>query len=242
MQDDWVDWLPVVQLALNGRDSTTTGVSPFLLSHGYPLRTVDPLTDIAAPENPRSPIQKGEAIVAKIKAITEWAQSEMAKTQQDQELQANRSRNVAPAYKVGDKVYLSLRNVRTDRPSKKLDARSAKFTVIKVVSPSSYKLDTPPGIHDVFNVDLLRPAANDPLPSQAVDDPQPPAILVDDAEEWLVQKILKERQKKLPGRGLRTRLEYLVKWQGYANPTWEPALALQDTTALDDYLQGQEGG
>jgi hypothetical protein len=42
---------------------------------------------------------KGETIVAKVKAITEWAQSEMAKAQQDQEQQANRSRNVAPAYK-----------------------------------------------------------------------------------------------------------------------------------------------
>jgi hypothetical protein len=97
-QNDWADWLPVVQLALNGRDSATTGVSPFLLSHGYPLRTIDPLTEVIPPADTRTPIQKGEAIVAKIKGVTEWAQSEMAKAQQDQEIQANRSRNVAPAY------------------------------------------------------------------------------------------------------------------------------------------------
>ena len=66
----------------------------------------------------------------------------MAKAQQDQELQANHSRNVAPAYKVGDKVYLSLRNIRTERPSKKLDARAIKFIVLEVISPTSYKLDT----------------------------------------------------------------------------------------------------
>jgi sialic acid synthase SpsE len=136
-----------------------------MLSHGYPLRTVDPLIDAVASVKPKTPIQKGETIVAKVKALTEWAQSEMAKTQQDQEQQANRSRNVAPAYQVGDKVYLSLRNVRTQRPSKKLEARSAKFTVLEVISPASYKLDTPPGIHNVFHVDLLRPAAADPFPS-----------------------------------------------------------------------------
>ena len=71
--------MPVVQLALNGRDSTTTGVSPFLLGHGYPLRTIDPLTEVLVPATQKSPIQKGEAIVAKIKEITEWAGSEIAK-------------------------------------------------------------------------------------------------------------------------------------------------------------------
>jgi hypothetical protein len=236
-QDDWAFWLPVVQLALNGRDSTSTGVSPFLLSHGYPLRVIDPFADVVLHTDPKSPIQKGEAIVAKVKAITEWAQSEMAKAQQDQEVQANRSRGVAPAYQVGDKVYLSLRNIRTERPSKKLDDRSAKFTILEVINPSSYRLDTPPGVSNVFNVDLLRPAATDPLPSQKVDDPQPPALLVEESKEYIVEKILGERQRKLPGKGSKTRLEYRVKWQGYARPTWEPATALEDTMALDDYLQ-----
>jgi hypothetical protein len=52
-----------------------------------------------------------------------------------------------------------------------------------------------------------------------------------------VEEILDERQKKLLGRGRCTQLEYFVKWQGYVNPTWEPALALEDTTALDEYLE-----
>ena len=241
-QDDWVFWLPVVQLAINGRDSTVTGLSPFMLSHGYPLRTMDPLVEVPVPTTLRSPIQRGQAIVAKLKAVTQWAQSEMAKSQQDQELYANRSRNVAPAYRVGDKVYLSLQNIRTDRPSKKLDDRSAKFTVVEVVGPSSYRLDTPSGIHNVFHTDLLRPAADDQLPSQVLDDSQPPAIVVDGEEEWLVEKILRERKRKLPGRGRRTCLEYLVKWRGYAKPTWTLASLLEDTEALDKYLEERGGG
>ena len=108
-------------------------------------------------------------------------------------------------------VYLSLRNIKTKRPSKKLDNRSTKFTITKVIGLLSYRLNTPPRVHNVFHADLLRPAATDPLPSQVVDDPQPPAIIMDDNEYWLVEKILQKRRKKLPGRGSRTRLEYLVK-------------------------------
>ena len=106
----------------------------------------------------------------------------MAKAQQDQETQTNRSRKVSLVYKVRDMVYLSLRNIKTKRPSKKLDNRSVKFTITKVIGLLSYRLNTPPGVHNVFHADLLRPAATDPLPSQVVDDPQPPTIIIDDNE------------------------------------------------------------
>jgi len=36
-QDDWVNWLPLVQFALNNRASSTTGESPFYLNHGRHL-------------------------------------------------------------------------------------------------------------------------------------------------------------------------------------------------------------
>ncbi|OJD21163.1 hypothetical protein ACJ73_07502 [Blastomyces percursus] len=52
--------------------------------------------------------------------------------QQEQEKQANKHRNPAPQFKIGDKVWLNLKNISTDRPSKKLDARNAKYTSIKL--------------------------------------------------------------------------------------------------------------
>ena len=108
--------------------------------------------------------------------------------------------------------------------------------VTKVISGSTYQLDTPPGVHNVFHVSLLRPVAQDPLPSQVQDDYQPPPLTVDDGEEWWeVEKILQERTRRGRGRGGPLRSEVLVKWKGFATPTWEPRRELQDTTALAEF-------
>jgi len=154
----------------------------------------------------------------------------MAAAQQVQEEVTNRHRQQAPQFKVGDKVWLSLRNIRTNRPAKKLDAKQAKYTVLEAVGSHSYRLDTPPGIHNVFHSQLLRLAAIDPLPSQVQDDSQPLPLPLADEDEYEVEEILKEKTVR---RGRQRKRKFLVKWTGYARPTWEPEAALATTTALD---------
>ncbi|OJD16901.1 hypothetical protein ACJ73_08840 [Blastomyces percursus] len=225
---------------MNGKDSVTTGVSPFFLIHGYNLDPLQLEEDIPVPENPRNPIEEAQLILAKLKDAATWAQASMASAQQEQELQANRHRNAAPEYKVDDTVWLSLKNVSTLRPSRKLDVRNGKFKVIEEIGSHAYRLNTPPGIHNVFHVDLLRSAAEDPLPSQIRHEPQPPAIDVDGHEEYYVEKILDEK--------IRYRQKhYLVKWMGWTAPTWVKASLMEETQALDDYLrrtaeEEEEGG
>ena len=233
-QKDWYKLLPLAELAINSRTPTSTGVSPFFLSHGYHLSPFSPTEDqeTLAEEPARSQIQKGEAIVRTMKEALDWAQASMAYAQQNMEKQANRRRDPAPSYCVGDKVWLHLKNIRTDRPNKKLDWKNAKFTIIELIGTHAVRLDTPPGVHPVFHVDLLRPASTDPLPSQVSDDVQPPAVMVDGEEEFTIERILDERCTK---RGRGSRLEYKVKWLGYARPTWEGASALEETCALDKW-------
>jgi len=230
-QDDWARLLPMAELAINNRDSISTGVSPFFLSHGYHVEPLE-VTESLRTGKGVSPVQRADGIVRKLREATEWAQMAMAAAQQRQEDSANRLRQQSPQYQVGDKVWLSLENIRTDRPSKKLDARHAKFTVTEVVGSHSYRLDTPPGIQNVFHSKLLRLAATDPLPHQVTDDLQPAPRLVTGVDEYGVEAILKERRKR---RGRGWVQEYLVKWEGYARPTWEPADALADAEALDVY-------
>ena len=84
----------------------------------------------------------------------------------------------------------------------------------------------PGRIHPVFHVDLLRAVATDPLPSQRPDNTQPGPILLDGEEVWLVERILDERRNS--NESVRFK-EALVKWVGYAEPTWEPISNVQAT-------------
>jgi hypothetical protein len=68
-------------------------------------------------------------------------------------------------------VWLSLENITTDHLSKKLDAKYAKYTVIEVVGSYSYRLNMPPGIHNVFYTRLLKPVTTNPLPGQVLHEP-----------------------------------------------------------------------
>ena len=170
----------------------------------------------------------------KLTNARDWAEAAITVAQQTQEQHANRHRQPAAQFKVGDKVWLNLKNVKTDRPSKTLDWRHAKYTITKVISSHAYELDVPPGIWNRFHVTLLHPAATDPLPSQRQDDNQPPAISSDDDgnPEWEIEEILRARTHK---RGRGQQRQVLVKWKGYASPTWEPLSALKHTLALIEF-------
>ena len=200
-----------------------------------PVRFTEELRET---RTPRGPIQQGEAIVHQLQRAREWAQISMAVAQQEQEEAANRTRQQAPQFRVGDRVWLDLRNVRTTRTSKKLDWKNAKYIVTEAIGSHSYRLNTPPGIHNVFHSNLLRTAATDPLESQVRDDAQPGPVVVKDDEEYEIERILRERTVR---RGRGSRREFLVKWVGYAEPTWEPATALEDSVALDAYEQRERG-
>ena len=116
-----------------------------------------------------------------------------------------------PKYKEGDLVWLEGKNLHTAQPMPKLGARHhGPFKVIQVMSPINYRLELPTqwSIHPVFHIDLLTPYRE--TITHGVNYQRPPPDLVNNAEEYEVEKILDSR---LFGR--RRRLQYLVKWKGY---------------------------
>ena len=65
--------------------------------------------------------------------------------------------------------------------------------MLEVIFNHSYRLDTPPRIHNVFHISLLKRAADNPFPSQRRGDFRPPVVIVDGEEEWEVERVLRER-------------------------------------------------
>jgi len=93
-------------------------------------------------------------------------------------------------------------------------------------------LDLPGDLHKTVHVDLLERAADDPLPTQTLEDARPGPVLELAEEdpvlsEWAVEEILDVKNAR--GRNQR---QALVKWRGWLNPTWHPLKDFLDTEAL----------
>ena len=141
-------------------------------------------------------------------------------------------RHEAPKYSVGDKVWLSSENIRTTRPTKKLDYKwLGPYTIDRVISRNAYRLKLPTSfgqVHPVFSVTLLRPYDDDPITErQERHPPPPPPVVRDGIEEYEVEKILDSRI-------FRGKVEYLVRWKGYGveEDEWRPSRDVRGSKRL----------
>ena len=230
-QADWKHHLGMAKIAITAREARSTKMSPFFLQHGYNVDPVQIAVQYGPQNRPQSrqvkqDHEKAEAIITKLRQSINLAQAYIGEAQQEQEKQANKTRQQPPQFKTGDRVWLRLGDhFRTKRPSRKLDWKNLKYTVLETVGPNAVRLNTPGRIHPVFNINSIRLAADDPLPSQAQDDQEPEPIIVDGEEEYPVEAIVDERFHQ-------RRKQYLVKWVGYPDPTWVLEENVADTEAL----------
>jgi hypothetical protein len=123
-------------------------------------------------------------------------------------------RKTTPQLKEGDKVYLLTKNLKTRRPTKKLDqVKVGPFLIEERKGPQNYQLRPPKDarIHPVFHISLLEPADKD-TPLQTTFHYQDQEETTDDT--WY------DLEKICCWDGH----SYLIKWKNYPDlyNTWEP--------------------
>jgi hypothetical protein len=234
LQDDWSDWCPMAEFAGNNTASETTGVSPFLANYGqHPRMGFEPPTDKTRPAPQQLQAEEATRFAARMKDLQTLLREEMLWAQALQQEYANRKRTPAPAYRVGDQVWLDASKITTLRPTKKLDWKNlGPYKITKVISSHAYRLELPNSIkiHDVLPVSRLRPVADPSVALPGQNPVPPPPIEVDGDIEYTVETVLDSRMNHR-----KKRFEYLVRWTGYDETTWEPIDSVGETAAVDEY-------
>lgn len=212
-QNDWAQLLPIAEFAFNSRVHSAHGKSPFFMNYGY-----EP--DFQISLNPLSKVPEASKRLALLKEARDDAEAALRHTAERMKYFYDKRVKDAPDYKVGDKVWLSAKNITTTAPSKKLAAKKlGPYEIIRKLGPLDYELRLPTSmkaLHPIFHVSLLSPHKMSHIEGREVPRPQP--IEIEDHEEFLVKKILDSRY-------FRRQFQYLVKWEGYsdAENSWEPA-------------------
>ena len=226
--DNWATLLPQLQRATNASVCASTGYTPDFMMFGREMRSgldADLEADGVAARGRYPGAQQIHEQRAKAEAD---AREQIEKAQAKQRADAAKGRR-APDIKVGDKVWLSnrnLRNVGAQRGARKLEPLYyGPYAVVEMRGTNAARLQLPDGclLHPVFNLDLLkkfvdgaqefpdRPAHFDrqgPVPEE---DPAAGGPQAGDP--------VYEVEAVIARRGTGARKEYRVLWKGWPAET-----------------------
>jgi len=144
-QNDWSDWLPIVQYQLNSCTSSTTKQIPYETWMGFLPKAHQPWQDSNLP-----------AVEARQHAIrTAW--NKAITSISHAQLLWQRLPQFHP-YQKGDRVWLEGTHLHTSHPTHKpRPKRFGPFEVTEELSPVTYRLNLPPTwkLHNAFHASLL---------------------------------------------------------------------------------------
>jgi transposase InsO family protein len=220
-QDDWDDYLDMLELGFNSAVQASTLRSPHELVFGVaPRLPIDVAIDSLTPRVPAAVDR-----AARMKEAFDFARSQLVTAQERQARNADRHRREL-RLGVGDQVLLTTEGLQLRNFTNKLCSRFiGPFPITKVVNANAFELKLPPqlqALHPVFNISRLKPYV--PNNSKFATRPQrfdrPPPEADADTNGDAVFEV--ERIVAARGRG--RSLRYLVAWKGYPpeENTWVP--------------------
>jgi transposase InsO family protein len=211
-QTNWVELLPTAQFAYNN-SAASTGISPFFANYGK-----HPKTD-RNPKGVKPVADKAQITTTRMTELHELLQQHLQEISTKTTEQANKKRTEGPVLREGGMVYLLRKNIKTRRPSGKLDhTKLGPFRIKKRHGPVTFKLELPASmkIHDVFHKSLLEPA---PEKSRQTDEP---IRISDESQEAQHDKT--EVERIIGHKFVNNVPYYLVHWKEsqHEDDTWEP--------------------
>ena len=151
----------MAEFAANNVPSESTAVSPFYANYEYnPRLGVEPATP--CPPNFSAQQKRGffkaNKVATRFEQILDQLKALAKQSQYRYEENANRHREDAPLFEVGDEVFVNTKNMKTNRPVKRGDVRwIGPFTVTEAYSRACrVKLPEDVKIFNVFHHSLLQ--------------------------------------------------------------------------------------
>jgi hypothetical protein len=155
-QDDWAQLLPLAEFVYNNTQNASIRVSPFFANYRYhPSCTVTVATGSANPA--------ADHFADRLRAIQEELALQLKAAQTRYKAQFDRHTVRTPPFTVGDMVWLLQRNIKTKRPSRKLDVRRlGPFRILEAVGSGklAFRLELRTSMgktHPMFHSSLLEP-------------------------------------------------------------------------------------
>jgi len=190
-QKDWLEWLAVVEFAINNKVHTATKILPFMANYRKELR-------MGGDIRRKGKVESATEFVERMKKVHEEAEAALRKTQEEMKRYTDRGRKETEVWKKEDRVLLSTKGlVFKERPTKKLMERYMEpYVIEEVVSSNAVKLRLPSlmKIHLVVNVSQIVRYKKQ-VKGQKKEEGKP--VEVEEVEEWEVEKIL--NKKKIRG-------------------------------------------
>jgi hypothetical protein len=211
-QSDWHKYLPIAQFAYNNSVHSSTKMTPFYALYGF-----HPRLSLSLPRGTKNNTPSDDRL-KHLKNLHDDLVFNIGLAQESHKHFYDKTVSSGPSLKVGDKVWLSTKFIKTQRPTGKLDyKRLGPFKIIQAIGNRAFKLELPPSmkIYPVFHVSLLELHQPDRIPGR---EPEPlPPVIINQKEEYEVEQIIDSRLH-------RNKLQYLVHWKGYTvmDRTWEP--------------------
>ena len=118
---------PLAEYAYKNAVATATQMSPFFANYGFHPRTNWPVE-----KESKNPASRNYAHW--MENVHELCVKHLEETRERMGKYYDRSRKEAPPYSVGDLVMLNGKNIRTQRPAKRLDAKLfGPFKVVRLI-------------------------------------------------------------------------------------------------------------